>query len=60
MEIKKITERKDGSADVVFTMTKVDEEIFKNFAKQKKKRYSKKFVSKWILEAIEKGLKKTW
>jgi cold shock CspA family protein len=58
MEVIKIKERKDGSADVTVEMNKIEETMFRELAKKEGKKYSKKFVSDQLLDAIKTSLDK--
>jgi hypothetical protein len=53
MKINKIIEHEDGSATIEYSLNKQEEKLFKQLAKTKKVKYTKKFLRETILEAIE-------
>jgi len=57
MKILSLKERKDGSANMTYQLSKKDEILFRKAAEYAKVRYSKKFANQLILNALELFLK---
>jgi len=59
MEIVKIKNNKDGSALVSIILTEQEEERFKEIAKTRKKKFSKKFIETYLIEMLHKEINKS-
>ena len=58
MKVIKITELKDGSANMEYELTQEENRLLKAEAKKRKKRYTTKFVNEVVLQALMDGFHK--
>lgn len=56
MNIIKIKENKDGSITIDYELNAKDIAILKKVAKDRKRRYTKKFINKFMLEALNNAI----
>lgn len=58
MKVVSIREQEDGSASITYDITSEEEQMFKELARKKHRKYNKEFINKCILKALEEAIKR--
>ena len=57
MKITKEIKHKNGGVTLIYSLNKKEDKLLKGLAKEKKVKYTEKFINKCILEGIKNMLK---